>query len=111
MKSSPLAQVKERFNDKAGLVAAVKSLATEELWLARTSEDKGLDNVSNAKLLRLHSILSEVKSKFGSRAGLVGAILKAEKREKDAGYKARLEKWPTPRLFDAVKATEKRAKA
>ncbi|GAB4215001.1 MAG: hypothetical protein OHK0013_40170 [Sandaracinaceae bacterium] len=104
MKSSPLAQVKERFTDKAGLVKAIEALATEDLWLNRVSEDKGLSCVSNRKLLHLHAVLSEVKSKYGSRAALIDAILKAKKREKDTGYRARLEKWPTPRLLDAVKA-------
>ncbi|MBX7193726.1 MAG: hypothetical protein K1X94_16845 [Sandaracinaceae bacterium] len=107
MKSSPLAQVKERFTDKAGLVKAVQALATDELWLGRVSEDKGLDSVSNKKLLHLHDLLSEVKKSFGSRAGLIDALLKAEKREKDAGFKTRLEKWPTPRLLDAVRASKK----
>jgi hypothetical protein len=107
MKSSPLAQVKERFTDKAGLVKALEALTTADLWLGRISEDKGLECVSNRKLLHLHDVLSEVKSKYGSRAGLIDALLAAEKREKDAGFKARLEKWPTPRLLDAVKAAKK----
>ncbi len=107
MKSSPLSQVKERFNDKAGLVSAVQALATDELWLGRINEDKGLDSVSNKKLLRLHDVLSTVKKDYGSRAKLIDAILGAEKRSKDTGYQARLEKWPTPRLLDAVRAAKK----
>lgn len=103
MKSSPLAEVKKRFSDKAGLVKAVQELATPELWLGRVNEDKGLDCVSNRKLLRLHSVLTEVKTKYGSRSGLIDAILQAEKRAKDTGYRARLEKWPTPRLLDAMR--------
>ena len=109
MKSSPLAQVKERFTDKKGLVAAVQALATAELWVGRLNDDKGLDCVSNKKLLHLHDLLSGVKKDFGDRAGLIGAILAAEKREKDAGYKARLEKQPTPRLVDHLKGAKKRA--
>lgn len=110
MKSSPLAQVKERFNDKAGLVAAVKELTTDELWLGRVNDDKGgLDCVSNSKLLRLHAVLSSVKKEFGSRAGLIDAILAAEKRTKDEGYKTRLTRQPTPRLVDHLTAARKRA--
>ena len=111
MKSSPLAQVKERFNDKAGLVAAVKELAQGDLWIDRVDEDKGLDSVSNKKLLHLHSVLSSVKSEFGSREKLIGAILEAEKRSKDEGYKTRLERLSTPRLVDQLAAARKRAKA
>ena len=111
MKSSPLAQVKERFNDKAGLVAAVKELAQGDLWIDRVDEDKGLDSVSNKKLLHLHTVLSSVKSEFGSREKLIGAILEAEKRSKDEGYKTRLERLSTPRLVDQLTAARKRAKA
>jgi hypothetical protein len=111
MKSSPLAQVKERFKDKAGLVAAVRELATDDLWLNRVHKDKGLECVSNAKLLHLYEVLSQVKKEFGSRAKLIDAILAAEKRDKDQGYRVRLEKWPTPRLWDALRAARRRAKA
>jgi hypothetical protein len=110
---SPLAIVKDKFGDKAKLVEAVKALATEELWLGRTSADRGgdrgLEHVSNAKLLRLHAVLREVKEKFGTRAKLIDEILAVEKREKDAGLKKRLETYPVPRLYDLLKSTKKRA--
>ena len=112
---SPLAIVKDKFGDKTKLVEAVKALATDELWLGRTSadrgKDRGLEHVSNAKLLRLHAIFSEVKEKFGTRAHLVDEILVAENRTKDAGYKKHLEVYPVPRLYDLYKSAKKRAKA
>ena len=116
MKSSPLAQVKDKFKDKDSLVSAVRALATEELWVGRLDADsckggKGLDNVSNRKLLRLHEALSGLKKDFGTRKGAIDAILKTEKREKDAGFRARLESYPTPRLLDHARASKKRAKA
>lgn len=112
---SPLAIVKERFGDKAKLVDAVKAFVNEDLWLGRTSNDrgktKGLENVSNTKLIRLHTVFSEVKDKFGSRAKLIDAIVESEKRGKDAGYRKRLEEYPVPRLYDIYKSSAKRAKA
>ncbi len=112
---SPLAIVKDKFGDKTKLVEAVKALATDELWMSRTSadrgNDRGLEHVSNAKLLRLHAIFSEVKEKFGSRAKLVDELLATENRTKDAGYKKRLEAYPVPRLYDMYKSAKKRAKA
>lgn len=117
----PLAIVKEKFGGKQALVDAVAALATDELWLARTSRERatdgdknaaaGLKLVSNAKLLRLHGILSAVKEKFGTRDKLIAAILDLEKRTKDEGYKSRLSGFPVPRLFDQYKAASKRAKA
>lgn len=119
-RKSPLTLVKDKFGGKQGLVDAVAALATGDLWLARTSAEraaegeasaaKGLKLVSNAKLLRLHEVLSTVKEKFGSREKLIAAILDIEKRSKDAGYKSRLEAYPVPRLYDHYRAATKRAK-
>jgi hypothetical protein len=116
MKKSPLAIVKEKFGDKAKLVEAVKALATEDLWLARTAGDRqqgdrDLANVSNAKLLRLHGVLSEVKTKFGTRKNLIDELLATEKRSRDAGLRKRLEAYPVPRLYDLFQSAKKRAKA
>jgi len=108
MAKSPLAVVQETFGDKAKLVQAVETLASEELWLARVNKEKGLAHVSNGKLLRLHATLSEVKEKFGTRAKLIDAILELEKRSKDVGLRAKLASWPVPRLYDSYKSAAKR---
>jgi hypothetical protein len=108
---SPLSIVKERFQDKAGLLKAFKELATEDLWIDRLDQDKGLTAVSNKKLIRLHTILTDVKSKFGSRAKLIEAIVDQEKRGKDEGRKVGLGRFSTPRLYDLYKAGAKRTKA
>jgi hypothetical protein len=111
---TPLTVVKERFGDKSKLVEAVKAFTTDDLWLKRTRADrngsKGLEHVSNAKLLRLHTTFTEVKERFGSREKLIDAILEAEKRTKDAGLRRRLEQYPVPRLYDMFKSSSKRAK-
>jgi hypothetical protein len=111
---SPLAIVKEKFGDKSKLVEAVKAFGTEELWLGRTSADnggdRGLEHVSNAKLVRLHTVFSEVKEKFGTRAKLIEEILTAQKRTKDGDLKKKLETYPVPRLYDLYKSASKSAK-
>ena len=111
MKTSPLKAVKDRFGDKAKLVAAVKGLATPDLWLARINEARGLDSISNSKLLRLHDTLSKVKKDFGSRGKLIDSILSLTKRSKDNGMKTRLENFPTPRLVDLQTSAARSAKA
>ncbi|MBK9259355.1 MAG: hypothetical protein IPM54_05910 [Polyangiaceae bacterium] len=112
---APLAIVKERFGEKAKLIEAVKQLASEEMWLPRMNSDqggsRGLEHVSNAKLLRLHATLTAVKDKFGSRAKLVDEILALQNRSKDAGLRSRIEAYPVPRLYDLWKSSDKRAKA
>lgn len=108
---SPIALVKDKFGDKAKLVAAVEKFTKDDLWIAKTNQDKGLAHVSNAKLLRLHATFSTVKEKFGTRAKLIDAICDLEKRTKDDGFKKRLAAYPVPRLFDMWQSSEKRQKA
>lgn len=110
MAKSPVQTVKDRFKDKASLVSAVQALMTSELWIDRLSEDKGLDCVSNKKLLHLHDVLSEVKAKHGSRTKLIDAVASAQARGKDGDFKESLEDLPTTRLLDLLKSAEKRAK-
>ncbi len=105
---TPLALVKEKYGDKAKLVAAIEKLAGDDLWVERTNKNKGLGHVANAKLIRLHATFSAVKEKFGTRDKLIGAILEIEKRVKDDGYKTRLAKYPVPRLWDMYRSLEKR---
>jgi hypothetical protein len=108
--STPLGAVKEKFGDKAKLVAAIEKLTGDALWLNRTNEGKGLAHVSNAKLLKLHATFTEVKTKFGTRDKLIDAILELDKRSKDAGLRQKLAAWPVPRLYDAYKSKAKKAK-
>jgi hypothetical protein len=111
MSKSPLALVKERFSNKEGLVAAVKALATDDLWNGRRlNSDKGLDHVSNKKLLHLHDVLSGVQKEHGSRSKLIDALIAAEKRGKDAGYRTRLERFSTPELAQQLTAVKRRDK-
>ncbi len=110
MKKTPLAEVKERFETKEKLVEAVEHLATDELWIDRYNEIKGLMSVSNQKLLRLHAILTEVKGSFGSRAKLIDAILELDRCAKDQGLRAKYATLPTPRLLDLHRAATRRSK-
>ncbi len=105
---APHAAVKDKFGDKAKLVAALEKLTGADLWVSRTNKEKGLAHVSNSKLLRLHATFTEVKEKFGTRDKLIDAILQLESRGKDAGLRQKLAAWPVPRLFDAFKAASKR---
>lgn len=111
MKKPPLRLVKDSFQSKEKLVEAVQKLATPDLWIDRVNSEKGLARVANGKLVRLHAILSDAKQRFGSRDKLIAAILELEKRTKDAGYKARLEHYPLPRLLDAHHVADRKAKS
>jgi hypothetical protein len=111
MSKSPLSIVKERFGDdpkkaKAKLVAAVKKAAGKDLWLDRLNEQKGLDHVSNKKLLHLEQVLEAVSNAVGSRDKLIGEIAKLQGRAKDEDYKARLGEESTPALWDRFQAVQ-----
>jgi hypothetical protein len=114
MKKTPVSQVKERFESKEKLVAAVQKLATAELWSDRVNAAKGLGRVSNAKLVRLHDTLTDAKKRFGSRDKLVSSIVELNKRVKDKGYAEKLAAYPLPQLLDlhaAATRASKRAEA
>src|SRR5882757_9213743 len=110
MKKTPLSLVKERFESKQQLVAAVQKLATQDLWLDRVSSVKGLGRVSNAKLVRLHDTLSDAKKRFGSRDKLVSSIVELKKRIKDKGFASKLAAYPLPQLLDLHAAAERENK-
>jgi len=114
MKKTPVSQVKERFESKEKLVAAVQKLATADLWSDRVNSAKGLGRVSNAKLVRLHDTLTDAKKRFGSRDKLIGSIVELNKRVKDKGFAAKLAAYPLPQLLDlhaAATRASKRAEA
>jgi hypothetical protein len=114
MKKTPVSLVKERFESKEKLVAAVQKLATTDLWLDRVSSAKGLGRVSNAKLARLHDNLTDAKKRFGSRDKLVASIVELKKRNADKGFASKLAAYPLPQLLDlhaAATRASKRAEA
>ena len=113
MSKSPLSIVKERFGDdpkkaKEKLVAAVKKAAGKDLWLDRLNEEKGLEHVSNKKLLHLEQVLEAVSKEVGSRDKLIEAIAKARGRVEDDAYKARLGEESTPALWDRYQSVQSR---
>lgn len=109
MSKSPLQIVKEKFESKEALVAAVRGLASGDVWVDRLSDSAGLEQVSNRKLLHLHEVLTTVKDEFGSRGALIDNILSFEGRSKDADYRTHFEAWPTPKLLDRVRSRKRAA--
>ncbi len=107
--SSPAQLVKTRFGDKSKLLDALKPFLGEDLWVGRTNDDKGIARISNAKLVRLFDTFTTVKSKWGTRAKLIDAVVEASGKQKDPGFRTRIEGWPVPRLYDSYKAAAKRA--
>jgi hypothetical protein len=109
MKITPLQEVKEKFGSKQDLVKELKAIFDKgDLFEDRLNLDKGLHMVSNAKLLKLHKVATEVKDRFTTRANMVDDLLKIMGRVKDEGLRSRFEKWGLPRLWDYYRAVAKR---
>ena len=109
MSKSPSQIVKDKFGDKTKLVDALKQFVNEDLWVGRENKDKGLARVSNAKLLRLIDTFTTVKAKWGTRGKLIDAVVEAAGRTKDQGFRAGIEGWPVPRLYDHYKSLTARS--
>jgi len=103
--------VARKHGTKKELIEKVKSVATGDLWIDKLNSDKGLEAVSNKKLLRLQAIFTKAKERFSSRAQIVDAIVAAEGRAKDNDYKKHFGDWSVPRLMDRLAAVEKAKKA
>jgi len=108
--ATPLSLVKERFESKEKLVAALEKLATKELWLGLVNDVKGLKRASNKKLVRLHTLLEDAKKRFGSRDKLIQSIAELAQRPKDKDWAASLANRPLGQLLDMHGALDRAAK-
>jgi hypothetical protein len=109
--ATPLAQVKSLAGTKKDLVEQVKALATEPYWVSKMKSETSWNRLSNAQLLRLRAVLTDVRARFASRSELVDALATAEGHGKDADWKKGRAAWSLPRLVDALRAAEKRRRA
>ena len=110
-KKSPLEIVKEKFTDKESLVDRVLGVIPNA---GDADIKKKLLAASNAKLLRMLEVGSEVKSKYGSTEKLAEAAAQAVGKAKDQAYVAKLAaiaaKTPA-RVLDLVQVATKKAAA
>lgn len=115
MEKPPLSIIKERFGEdaakaKAQLVEAVKKAAGKDLWIDdRLNESKGLEHVSNRKLLHLERVFRAVTDEVGSRDKLIAQIAELEGKARDEAYRTRLSALTTPALWDRFQAARARA--
>jgi len=111
MPKSPWKQVEEKFGSKEALIKELSALVEKsDLFIKKFNEAKGLERVSNLKLLRLRRIAAEVQEKFGTREKLVTALVELEGRAKDADYRKRFDHFTLGRLVDTYRASERRQK-
>lgn len=103
-RETPLAKVQRLHGSKDKLIdALVADLARE------TGDDKDevrarLAGAPNTKLLRLHTALTSVREKYGSKDKLIQAIAQAKGHGKDQDYANKLQSYSIPRLLDLARS-------
>lgn len=122
MRASPLQEVMDRFGSKGersaearkdakqALIKAVQGYVTKGDLLEDDFSEKGIDRVSNKKLLGLLDLAETVEKEFGNRASLVDKLIELEGREKDTGYREHLDRRGLGALYDTFKAASKRSR-
>jgi hypothetical protein len=106
---SPLAEVTERFGSKEALVKEIEKLTSKKDFLVEKFSEKGIERVSNSKLLRLHRLVTEVSDEFANRAALVDAYLELKHRSKDEPYREKLMTYTLGRLYDMYQVAQRKA--
>jgi hypothetical protein len=105
---SPSVKVKERFGSKENLIKEVKKLFEKgDIFSDRLNPDKGLDRVSNSKLMRLHAMATTVKEKFGTRKKLIEEYLKLSGGQNAAALQEKLAAVTLGKLLDLYRRAEK----
>lgn len=110
---TPLQVVKNRFGDKATLVADLAGRLERREGESKGDLQSRLSKVSSAKLLNLHRTIEGVE-KAGGRAALVAAIYdfrSAKGGKEDTSLKAHLESKGLATLFDEYQIVQKRIRA
>jgi hypothetical protein len=105
---TPSVKVKEQFGSKENLLKEVKKLFEKtDFFPDRLNPEKGLERVSNRKLLRLHAMATELKDKFGSRKSMIEEYVKLAGQANVEAMKEKLAEMTLGRLVDLYRRVEK----
>ena len=102
MSKAPKQIVAERFGSREALVSQLLDMLGDD---KNDGTSASLRGARNTQLLRLHSVLTEVKDRFGSKDALVKAIAekKFEGRRPDGDYVQKIGDYTQKRLLDLHK--------
>ena len=109
MKLAPLAEVKERFGSRDELIKIVMGEIERPEGMSDDDFSAKLHTVSNRKLLKLHDAHDDVTKRFGSKEGLVDAIIAIVNKGKvDVVYRKKLTTLREAQLLDLYKNLAKK---
>lgn len=110
-KLSPIAEVKEKFGSKEALAKIVKSQIERPEGLSDDDYDRKVRTISNRKLLKLHAAHEEMTKGFGSKEGLIDAIITLTTVGKvDQVYRTKLTTLRVAQLLDLHNSLAKKAR-
>jgi len=111
MKLSPLAEVKAKFGSRDELIKVVSGKIERPEGLSDDAFAKKVRTISNRKLLKLNAAHDDMIARFGSKDGLVDAIIALVCKGKvDTVLRAKLAKDRVAQLLDMHKALAKKSK-
>ena len=114
MKLSPLAEVKEKFGSRDELIKVVMGKIERPEGMNDEAFAKKVRTISNRKLLKLNAAHEDMIKRFGSKDGLVDAIIGLEKKDEnhkvDTVRRAHLMTLRVAQLLDRYKGLEKKSK-
>lgn len=112
MKLSPLAEVKEKFGSREELIKVVSGKIERPEGMSDDAFAKKVATISNRKLLKLNAAHEEMIKSFGSKEGLVDAIVAIESNGKkiDTVRRASLMTRRPAQLLDLHKSLVKKSK-
>ncbi len=111
MKLSPLAEVKEKFGSRDALIKIVAGKIERPAGMSDEAFEKKVRTISNRKLLKLNDAHEDMIKSFGSKDGLVDAIMALESKGKvDSVRRAKLMTLRAAQLLDMHKALVKKSK-
>ena len=104
MSLAPLAEVKAKFGSRDELVKIVMAEIERPEGMSDADFEAKMHTVSNRKLLKLHAAHEDVTKRFGSKAGLVDAIISVVNKGKvDQVYRNKLMSLREAQLLDLHK--------
>jgi hypothetical protein len=106
---TPLQVVNEEHGGKEKLVDKIMGLVERGEQEAGDLKTRLLA-ASNKKLLRLAENAETIRSRYGSRDKLVGAVAEAIGRAKDSDYVKKLDRYTPGRLLDMAQSFARRAR-
>jgi len=103
-KLTPLQEVNERFGSKTALADKLIGVLERDEALEDDEFERSVRTASNRQLLRLHEVHEIVSKRFGSKEGLVDAILSKKFPKGNDAYRTKLLGQRPTRLLDLYRA-------